>query len=449
MGGSPIGQPSVSGFQPGIVPAPTSGSGSGEKKKWLLPVIGMALLLALGGAGYVFGLYLPNTPQTVFKKSLERSGAAADKLVEYAQNYKPSASSSMEGTYSMKSAAFSLDGTMQGESDDKSATAKLTANILGQKATVDMLMVDSPQSESPDTYFKINGLKQLLSGPEYAKIVAYDGQWIVVDHTILDSYARQSGAGATQSAPTSADITDAVAKAQAVNKQYIFTSAPSKAVITYKSFVGKETKNGREVNHYTASYSKANLKAYVKAMGTALDSSKLNEWVKQDTGGEEKSISQLLQVSSMEEKIDAIKNEETFDVYVDKGTKMIQSVVFSGKDDSGVKGHVTLAQNYTGGTTYPFEISLKLDGDGMATDGKIGLSIDSKTNIMKLNAAFSASGSDIKIDLTAKPSDKKLSVTAPTGAKSINDVAKQLGLDPSVLGSYTDTPSNLLNTRTQ
>ena len=451
---APTPAPVINGVQQNSVVPGVGGSSPKGGKKWLVPALAAGALLLLLGGGYVFGMYLPNQPEAVFSKSLERSGQAADKLIEYAKSQQNAkyAGATIDGTLAVKSASASYDATFKGEGDDNNLNLNVDANISGEKMNLELRALDAAQSESPDIYLKVSGVKDLLQEMGGSKVAALDSQWISVDHTLVDTYTKslESDAGTSASlqvAPTPEQINDAIAKVQTVNKQYLFTTDKTKAVLQYKSFVGKETVSGRSVNHYKAGYSKVNLKAYVTAVGTALDGSKLNDWAKQQNDG--KSISKLMDLKTLQSDIDKNKGTETFDLNIDTETKLVQSMVFT-MESSDSPGTLTLEQNYAGGNEYPFKIAVKTTDKMSPVDVVFNVTANTKTN--KLDIAIKGSmGSEADVDMTAHitPTDKKVTVTMPTGAKSVNDVMKELGLDSGVLGASTAIPSGLLSPQKQ
>ena len=415
--------------------SPSSGTG---QKKWLVPaLIAAAVTLLLGGA-YVFGLYLPNQPESVFSKSLERSGEAADKLVAYMQDTKDMKGAALSGTMSAKSSDVSMEATMEGEADAKNLSLTTNANVAGQKFTVDFKALDASQSENPDMYVKLSGAKELLSQMGGAQLSSLDGQWVAIDHTLLDTYEQQleSVAGTNVSGTPSAEqLNDAVAKVQAVNKDFLFTSNKAKSVLTYDSFIGKETKAGHQVNHYKASYDKAHLGSYVEALEKALDESKLNDWAKGQSEG--KSISKTIRLDELKKAVDKSKGNEVFDVYVDTDNKLVQSIVFT---DTKEKTTYTIAQNYTGGDTYPFEFAIDSKG---SQAGKLtfDLSVNTKTDELGVKINVDITGMTLALNMTVTPTDKAVTVTAPTGAKPVTDIMKQLGVgQDDVLGAQTLIP---------
>jgi hypothetical protein len=422
-----------------VEPAPVVGTK--PKKKWLIPVAAGTLIALLAG-GYVFGIYLPNRPENAYKIGMKLTGIATDRVINYTKERKKYASSSIDATASVKQAGGSFDMAIKGESSETAGIATVDANITGQKINAELRVADAAQSENPDVYLKLTGvtpfLQQMSADPKLAQL---DGKWIAIDHTIIDTYQKQieaqSGASIKEM-PTADQVNDAVAKVQQVNKDYLFTTNKDKAVLQYKEYVGKDTRNNRAAFHYKTGYDKAHLKEYVKAVGKALDSSKLNDWSKKQADG--KNLSALFQLSSLEDTVEKTKGDETFDLYVDQGTKLIQSVVFTDKKSDG--GTFTIAQNYTGGDKYPFEISAKGSGSNKIAM-VLGATVDTKTDKVNFSAKLDSDASmSFSMSGTMTPSNKKLSVEAPTGAVPLAQVLQQFGVDPSVLmGSGVTTPA--------
>lgn len=427
----------------GVVVPPVTVGGKG-KKKWLIPVVVGGLIALLAG-GYVLGVYLPNRPENAYKLGLKLTGIATDRVIDYQKTRKAYPSGTLDATATVKQAGGSFDMTLKGESSETQATMTADANIAGQKINVDLRAVDVEKSENPDIYFKATGvapfLQQISTDPKLAQL---DGKWIAVDHTLFDTYQKQleSQSGAQlQKMPTKEQITDALTKAQAVNKEYIYTTNKDKAVLIYKEYVGKATRNSRQAFHYKTSYDKAHLKAYVKALGAALDSSKLNDWSKDQADG--KKLSALLRVSDIQSSIDKLKDGETFDLFIDQGTKLVQSVVF--KSTGSEAGTFTIAQNYTGGDKYPFELSAEQTSGG-STKAVIGMTLDTKTDKTLFNVKFDMGSGGTTLDMngTFVPSNKKVTVEVPTGAIPFMQVMQQFGVDPNALTQETTPPSTTL-----
>ncbi len=437
----------VGSSEPPIAP---DGQKPKPKRRWLLPIgIGIAVLLLLSGA-YVFGLYLPNRPTAVYSKSMSRTADATDVLVKYAQTQATAkyTGASVDGTYSGKLSSVAFDGTIKAQTDGSNATTVLTADIAGQKLNLETRSIKVPQSVFPDIYAKVSGLDSVSSVIGTSLASSLNNQWIVFDHTLLDTLqSSATGSSATSSAtPTLSQIDDAAGKVQAVNREYLFSNNADKAIFTYGSFVGAETKDGQKVNHYKVSYNKSHLKAYASAIGTALDGSSLNDWAKKQYDG--KNISEVVDLNGLQKSIDSSKSGTTFDMYVNLKTKLVQSLHYAQKQESGNgTDAITISQLYTGsGTTYPFQLDFSTTGStGSDMQGTLKLSVDTKANTVHFGGAFTSlvKGDDSRLSLTvdAKPTTAPLTVTAPTGAKSYNDIMTEIIGSPGVLGAETNTPN--------
>jgi hypothetical protein len=111
----------------------------------------------------------------------------------------------------------------------------------------------------------------------------------------------------------------------------------------------------------------------------------------------------------------------------DVKTKLISDVRFTDPSDKSV---MDISQRYTGGTTYPFLLTVNNSPD---SNGSFGVTIDSKTNKYKFNfAALPGTKSDDKTtvtaDFTLQPGNEALKVTAPKKSTPIMQVLNKLGL---------------------
>ncbi|HSX06670.1 MAG TPA: hypothetical protein VLG92_03055 [Candidatus Saccharimonadia bacterium] len=420
----PTVQPVVGGMPVSPVSSPKS------RKRWFLPLVAVVAIALLAGGGYVFAFYLPNQPGAIYSSSLKRTGEAVDTLVNYSntQTEKHYKSYGLDGKLTVTADGTNFDATLNGSADVQgNATGTLKADVMGSHVTVDLRSIHVADSASPDLYFRASGVKTALDAAGASSLDGLDGQWLSVDHTLLNSYATNYGGKAsviTGSMPTAAESHDAFAKAQTVNKQYLFTTDKTHAVLQNKKYVGKETKDGRSVYHYTVGYDKAHLKAYIDALGSALDKSSLNDWSKKVN--DSKSLSETLDISSLKSSIDSAKSNYTFDAWVDAKTKLIQSIQFS--DTANPGSTFTLAQNYVSGTNYPFTFSYQGKKDGTTESTSLKLAVDTATD--KETGAITVNSGSVKLGLTftVTPSTNGVQVAAPSGAQSVLDLLSGLGL---------------------
>jgi hypothetical protein len=451
---------SPTGSVPAATNPPVVGKGSmfaGRRKLVALIAIVVIILLA---AGYAFAFYLPNTPSHVYSSGLTNTGQALDKLITYTQTQDKASykSAALNSTLKYKSASGSFDATLSGAFDKNSnGNLQFKADVEGENITANLRSVKAAGNTSPDIYLQVTGIKNYLDSAGLNDFDSLDGQWISIDHTLLDTYSASlkqelnstsdSSVADASGVPTADQLNDALNKVQTVNKQYIFTTDKSKAVLTNQKFIAKETENGRAQNHYKVGYDKSHLQAYVSALGSALDSSKLNDWSKKANDG--KSLSVSMNLKDLENTIKNGKGDYTFDLWVDAKTKLVSSLRFT--DPADKSSVFVIGQNYTGGTQYPFSFTFSDKAtDGTPEKGALNLTVDSKTN--KYTGSFTldthdTSGSiSVEANFTVTPSNDAVKVTAPSGTESITDLLNQLGLGGLLdSGATTDQPGGSLD----
>ena len=401
------------------------------KKRRLVLIIAIVLLVLLLAVGYVFAFYLPKQPGNMYKAGLTNTGKALDSLITYGNEQKSAdyKTSEFAAAGHLKSASGSYDlsasGSVNGKGD---TTATIDVNFVGEKIQANIRSVTAEGNTTPDIYFQVSKAEKLLS--QYG-LQKYNNKWILVDHTLIDTYARnfQDSDSDTKevSGPTSEQVTDAISKLQKLNKEYIFTTDASKAVLQNEQYLGKSTVRDRSAYHYKVGYNKSHLQTYITEVKKALDSSKLNDWSK-SMGG--KNLSEQSGFETLEKAVKDAKSDYKFDLWVDSATRVVSQLQFADPKDSSSK--FTLAQHYTGGSLYPFSFSFNgKDDNDKPMSGTLDLSLDTKTH--KFTAVFkgkSQDASDKPVDvdgnLSITPSNKPAEVTAPKGATSVNDILREL-----------------------
>lgn len=446
MPSSPVVTPPTSGFNeppkppfmPTTQPAPTS-----RKRLWLLAV---AVVIVLGlAAGYVFAFYLPAQPGNMYKSGLTNTSKAIDTLIQYSGEHKASdyKSASFTGSAQVKSAQGSFDFDTSGSIDQKSnMTATFDADIMGQKIQANVRSVIPKKGTTPDIYFQVNKADKLLG--QYG-LQKYNEKWITIDHTVLDTFAKNAEDAKDKTTPevttpTYDQVRDVLDKVQALNKQYLFTTDEKYAVLKDEQFVAKEQVHARTSYHYKVAYNKDHLKTYVAEMKKALDTSKLNAW---SESVNHKKLSEQVKFDKLEKEIADAKSDYKFDLWVDAKTRVIGQLQFTDPKDSSSK--MTIGQNYTGGDQYPFSFAVNdKDDHGHPESANIGLTLDKKTQ--KTTVDITGAGQDetgksfdITGSISVTPSTQGVAVTAPKNSTPINDVINDLfgGIFANP-GIYTD-----------
>lgn len=443
-------QASGAGFGGSVMGGPagnmTTVSGTPKRNKFLLPggIVGMLVLIL--AAAYYFSIYLPNTPSHVYSSSLSNSGLAMDKLIQYSQKQEHASYSttSFNGSMHVKSPGASYDATLSGAMD-KNANANLQFNsdIMGEKVNANILSIKAPGNTAPDIYVQVTGVKNMLDSLGLNNLDKVDGEWIAVDHTLVESYLSsvtgksQQSNTSTSGAPSYAAVEDAITKVQIVNKKYLFSTNASTAVFSNPKFIAKEKSGGRTLDHYKVGYNKTHLSAYLTAVGQALNSSQLNSWYRGIDNG--KNLSDGIDIASWQKKVNSAPSNYTFDMWSDTKTKLISKISFT--DPSNNSSVFSIQQNYTGGATYPFQIGFTgKDSSGNPEAASFDFSVNTSTNKITLSATDNITASDgitnVTANVAATPSNTPVSVTAPKNSESVTNLLLQLGLST---GS-TNTP---------
>ncbi len=404
-----------------------------------MAVAGLATLLVVAGGGYVFGVYLPNKPTNVFNAALSNTSAGYDQLIKYASasvDKKSFNNVEVSGDFKAVGGGVSTDGSLQAHSDGSNATFSGDIGVATTRVKVDGLVKDVANSDSPDFYLKVSGIKGLGSMVGLPTLDSLDNQWITVDHTLFDTIAQQSeqaqGLDAKNSVnlPKEQDLTDAANAVGKVADKYLFSSDSKTASLKLDSFVGKETVDGKSTNHYKVTPNKEHLKAFATALATELDKTALNKWAKDNYN---KSLSDVVDTKGMADSINHISSTTKFDVWVNTKTKLVHKVRFSDSKDPA-HNYTEFGLNYNGGAEKPLFIRTADNKDGIAGVGTFGLTLNTNTNVAKFTIDVTNTGSDasqnstMTLNLTAKPSTGKVDTTAPTGAISLSEALDRIGL---------------------
>jgi hypothetical protein len=438
---SPGGSKVADAAQPSVVSGPDASASltSGQtdvpppkrqilKLKYLAIAGGVFLLLGGGAAAY-FGYYLPNKPENLWGNSLVNMGKGYDKLADYAKNYKSDKGMKYSGSFKV-TGDTAADGTFEGSGDNKNGDFKANISAGGLKMNIEVLAIDS-NTANPDIYIKadgIAGIESLLgtSDPDLTKALGgINGQWYFIDHSLLDQY---EGASNSDSQFTKKDLDEIIQAVEGPSKKYVFTDDLRNMAFVIKEKVGKEKQDDRSVYHYKIGVNKANLKAYNNELCDSLDKTKLFKLL-QNSGGF--TGSGCKDTSD----IDAIKDADTSDVWVDTRTKLIHKVRFSEK---GKENYFDLIQDYQGGNKAPFAVAFHDKSGNDVFDGKLALTLDLSNNTVVIDGDMKSTGST-KIDGTLKftfaPNDGPIKVEKPANAKNLMQLLNDLGIPSDLMGS--------------
>lgn len=433
-----------------------AGAGKRPSKRGLIWAIIAVVVAILGASAFAFLYFLPNRPSAVFDSSLSRTGQAVDKLILYSQgNYLTDFQSfGVKGNLTINGKNYNLNSDLTGSYDKTGNTttnlnidSKIEGNTNSHLKVGFGLETIKPEGQTyPDVYFKLSGISDLLDQLGASGFDKYDGKWIVISHDVIKNYVDSAaGSGTNLKSPEKAQIFDAMNKAQAVSKDYLFTDNRSKSVLVNRQYIGPETKFGRSTYHYKVGFNKAHLLAYVDALQGALNSSSLNDWAKANLKHD---LVQQSDVKDAKAAVNKIKDSTTFDLWADRSTKLIEAVQFV-TTDVGTKTVTTLAQTYDGGDNYPFKMIISNSDSQSSDDLEMNLNINALSHEAKLDFTFNNNKNGDKTTasggFTVSPSSDKVNPTKPANAEPFENVLQDLGFN--VDGSVNDNNPTVAETR--
>jgi type II secretory pathway pseudopilin PulG len=435
-------QPAAGGQNVGLTPTTLSMPAGNKRKfpKWL-PLSGAGAVFLAVLAGFYFGYYV--NPSLIYSQALANSGKGYNKLVDYVdlQSQAKYKGSEGQGNFTYKSKSFNTDGSINFKGDDKNGEFAFDVGTGTGRVKADIRYIKGAAS-SPDVYIKAGGIKglgTLMGTPNLDAVLnKYDNTWIVIDHTLFDNLNNALGTSTAQSAkgPSREDVVDELRAAGKVNQQYLFTTEKDRAVMTVVKKYGIEKTNGHKVYHYKVALVKANVKKYIVAQQIALNSSKLGAWIKKN-----KYQAEVKRVfDDMKKSADDIKPSDTFDLYADAGiSRRVYKLHFSDPKNNPAKNFVDFGLDYKGGDEYPFFISGESQTGRSQTSASLIANLNSKTNSVHFSFNLNTTGPDagkVTGDFKYKPTNTRIKIIKPEGAKPLNDLLNELGLG-SALATYT------------
>ncbi|HVX24325.1 MAG TPA: hypothetical protein VG992_03215 [Candidatus Saccharimonadales bacterium] len=434
-GGTDSVAPATSTVSGGAVTSPTPKSRRRlhfTRKTGIITAIAVVLLGGVGYAGYYFAYY--HNSSYLWKQSLGDMNKAYNSLVDQLsdQNQVHYKGVVAQGNYSFKSDAFSSDGSFKSQSDGKTGDFTLNVGAGGTRVNLEGRTFIGSNSTSPDLYLKAGGLKgigDMLGSPSINTVLdKLDNQWIVVDHTFFDNLYKEVGITPGNATPlTKADIIDELKAAGTVNDQYLWSTNSDKRLMKVLKTYGAETVDGHKTFRYKVGFVPDHIKNYIAAQQTALDSSKLGDWLKKQN---------ILNVydgifSQMEASASQIKSTDTVDIWADMNTRLLYKARIA-EPGNAAENYVDIGLNYTGGDTLPFFISGKGDdGSGNGFTGSLTVAVNTDNDHITLAATAHETGSDggtFKLNATYQPSNDVVQVAKPTKAMTITQVLDEFGL---------------------
>lgn len=401
------------------------------KKSWLLPALiagGLAVLIA---AFFGFKAYT-SSPNYVWNKSMEntqKAYATLDTQLNKMAEYKGSAATG-KLTFTTEETEISGDFKAKSSGDNADIVLDLDmtsgdsgGNAIKLSAGMDIRMIT--ENGYDDIYIRVRDLDKVaslltgmgMSSAEVNSIVSqYNNQWYVLKGEYLAQLSSSvSGGTATteQNTPSTKEIYALMNKLGKVSSEHIFASEEGKAVLVQKEFVAKEQKNNRATYHYKASVNKEALKAYGQELKKTLaeDASARSLMSVKDKAEAEKVLVFLDDLSK-----DFNESKTAIDIWVDSGTKLIQTVRLS--DPKDAKSYLEVSQLYSSGDALPFQVVLS------SADSKLTakMTLDGKKNEVSYDIKAASNGGNMTFTAVESYTNTAPKIEKPANAKSVEEL---------------------------
>ncbi|MBW3568880.1 hypothetical protein KY385_02000, partial [Candidatus Parcubacteria bacterium] len=427
----------VGNFEPNIPPPPKS-----NKKKKLFISAGLAVAVVGLTAGFVFGYYIPNQPDNVYRTGVNRSGDTIHKMVlesTETEKLEQIKKSEFEGSLEITSGQGNINGSFNIKSDPTKSDTRLDVSFKEktgpeQKYALKLLTELQDGKRFPDVYFQLSGIKALELEAFAPGISDYDGKWIAVEAEYLETL----GSGflppkekKNKENVSAEDVAELIRTVSEVNNEYLFSTDADKAVLENREYLGKEkTAEGIDAFRYKVGINRENAVIYCKVISDRVLSTRA---AKKFMDADDKAIEE--QKKSANEDCDDsgkdIKENETFDMWVNTKYKIIHKFRIYDEQDKKDK-YTDIGQIYTGGDELQFFVLYHEDKDNLNI--KFTLDVDLKTVNSKAELTASQEGSSGfkgRGSINTKPYAGEINTEKPAGAIPISEILRKFGYDPT------------------
>lgn len=423
------------------IPPVVSGVGGGAgKSKLPFLIIGIVALIVVASLGVYFGLVVPSKPENVYKSAMGRTGKVFKSTVDSytdKEYLKKIEKTEANASFKYESKELNADGKVNLKADTKNAIFEGEINSPLGKISSKANTSIPENSEFPDVYFQVTGLKTVTPFLGSPQLETLDGKWIEVNHTLFQQMIAQSSTPNEKYDPVKPeDVSDLANKLSQPTVERVFGTDSKVAVFENKKFVGKETVDDKKTYHYTVKVNKANLKEYNRVITEAAYSSNLMKKINKGTKQEDIDRQKKDSIESTNKEIDRIGDDESFDAWVDKSSKLIYKIKITDKENS--KNILEIGQNYKKGDEIPMFVKIVTEEENSKSNTSIKITANKKTSNFKLEGSSdfgsgTESSGKLSYNLDVNPYTGEIKVEKPAGAIPITEVMKALGIDPATL----------------
>ncbi|MBC7581388.1 hypothetical protein H7097_00790 [Aeromicrobium sp.] len=404
-----------------------------RKKKFIVAGVlaGVVLLLLSGG---VFGLYLPSRPANVFTRGLERTGTALGMIVNDASQ--PGTQSKYQNQVFTGKADLNADSignisaTMDGKTSANAtelsidATRKQTGTT-DQAYTLKLISSLSSGKQYPDIYLQLVGIKNLGADAFLPGISQYDGRWLQLSSTYLESASSTASGSATTdkgSSPTTADVVELAKSLNKLANEYILTGDTDKGLLVNQAYLGKDDVAGVSASHYRVGINSANAKKFCTPLADTVFGSAVAKKYVSDESARTQTKTDF--TKSCKKQASTIKSSETVDMWIGGKYGLIRQI--RSYDTQNKKNYVEYGQKYSGGDIIPFYINLHGDG---STDlnARADILLNKKSGAIVADLNGKGGGvSKVQVHLTTTPSATPPKIATPTSTVDLGKLIEQI-----------------------
>jgi hypothetical protein len=406
-------------------------------KKFLVGgLVSFVILIALG-LGFYF-LYWLN-PNIIWSRSLTGLSFAYSKLANYSLNQTTTTYKGFNLTGSLTAHLFQDDytGNLNIKTSGKNTNSIINFGLGSGNIAVKELSINQPGSTFPDLYLNVAGFKNYnvgnIIGLDNTKLNSLDGQWIEINHSLLDQIEKSQLSTLQSSSSSSGKLTaklvsQAAVSIEGINNKYLFTTNKNNAVFKIIKSYGFVTLDNHKTYHYKIGFNKNNVKSYIFALSNQLSTTDLGHYIANASGS---SFDQAIDLNGLRSSADNITDADSADVWVDANSGFIYKVQYSDSSNP-VNNYVNVGLSYKSLSEFPFYINFSSDNSGSQTTINALVTINTKTNNIsgKINYTTSSSGSNNKVNVTGnfKQTNDTLNITPPTNSITLEQALDRIGL---------------------
>lgn len=417
-------------------PTPPGGKPNSKKRLSLTWIIGIITALIVLAGAFVFGYYLPNQPESVYRTGLERSGDVIKELtteLTQAEKIERFSQSAITAELNFTSSDVQASGVLDSRFDDARSDSTLDVSYGPDEATQQELnmqvMTDiADDAEFPDVFVNFSGIGQLGLESFFPGISQYDDQWIHISSTLIEE--SLSGVDAEVSPAeqelTAEDYAELMSVVTDVTNEYVFTSDESTAIFENQEYVAEEDINGVSTYKYSVDINRDNVVAYCQDIQ---ERTLQTEVYRKLSGLDEAAIDS--EIESLGEQCavsvdDTLAEIGSVEMWVDRSYKLVHQIRFYANEEAG---YVDIGQIYDGGDSVTFFIGSQVEEDEETMQIRLEATtnLESLTTNMEMTASQSGdNGFELVASLQAEPIEGDLELERPSNTIDYETFVEEL-----------------------